>query len=156
MIRWLICVLCSLMPLHFTILQHGSVAYQHMLQLRVDVLLQPIGVDASFIKPQQEKTDLLIGAFDIDALIGCCVLTPKNNEVVQLRQMAVARALQGKGIGAAIVQFAEQVAKANGFQTIILHARSPVVSFYEKCGYHITGAPFEEVGIEHFRMEKLL
>jgi len=142
--------------MHVSIIQHGSEAYQHMLHLRINVLLNPIGVDASFIQPQQEKTDILIGAFDTAEMIGCCVITPRNQAVVQLRQMAVATPLQGQGIGARIVQFAEQVAKENGFRTMLLHARSPVVEFYQKSGYAIVDEPFEEVGIPHFRMEKAL
>jgi len=142
--------------MHVSIIQHGSEAYQHMLQLRINVLLNPIGVDASFIQPQQEKTDILIGAFDTAEMIGCCVLTPRNQDVVQLRQMAVATPLQGQGIGARIVQFAEQVAKENGFRTMLLHARSPAVDFYQKSGYAIIGESFEEVGIQHFRMQKVL
>ena len=136
--------------------EHGTEVYQHMLQLRITVLLEPIGIDASFIKPQQEKDDMLIGAFADGKLIGCCVLTPRNNEAIQLRQMAVATALQGQGIGAAIVQFAEQVAKAKHFQTLLLHARSKVVPFYLKNGYAIVGDKFEEVGIPHYSMEKIL
>src|SRR4051794_13830920 len=101
--------------------EHGTEVYQQMLQLRISVLLEPIGIDASFIKPQQEKDDILIGAFADEKLIGCCVLTPRNDGAIQLRQMAVAKALQGNGIGAAIVQFAEQEAKAKQFHTLLLH-----------------------------------
>lgn len=144
------------MKRYFTLLQHNSNVYQQMLQLRTEVLLKPIGIDASFIKPQQEVNDLLIGAFDGEILVGCCVLTPRSGDVVQLRQMAVATNFQRQGIGAAIVIFAEQVAQKRNFQRIILHARNPVVAFYQKSGYIISGAPFEEVGILHYRMEKLL
>lgn len=144
------------MPVHFKIIQHSSDEYDQMLALRTDVLLRPIGVDPSYIQVPQEKTDILIGAFDNAELIGCCVLTPKNSGLVQLRQMAVAKHLQGQGLGAAIMQFAEQMAREKGSHTLMLHARSPVVPFYKKNAYTIVGEPFEEVGIQHFRMEKLL
>jgi len=143
-------------PFTIKIIEHGSEAYQRMLHLRTMVLLQPIGIDPSFIKPEQEKNDFLIGAFEEDDLIGCCVLTPRNNDIIQLRQMAVPSSFQGKGIGAAIVQFAEQLAKEKDFQILMLHARNTVVPFYLKSGYVITGEPFEEVGILHYRMEKQL
>jgi predicted GNAT family N-acyltransferase len=137
-----------------TTITHGSDKYEQLLQLRIEVLLKPIGVDSSFIQPQQEKNDTFIGAFDGKKLVGCCVLTARNSDTMQLRQMAVETRLQGQGLGAAIVQFAEQVTKEKGFGTMLLHARSPVVAFYEKSGYRITGEPFEEVGILHYRMEK--
>lgn len=143
-------------PVTLTLIQHDAEAYAQMLQLRITVLLQPIGIDSSFIKPEQEKNDLLIGAFFNKELIGCCVLTPRTNDQIQLRQMAVATAWQGNGIGAAIVQFAEQTAHEHGYKTLMLHARSPVVDFYKKSGYTIAGERFEEVGIPHYRMEKQL
>lgn len=139
-----------------TTIQHGSDAYRQMIQLRNEVLLQPIGIDAAYIKPELEKKDLLLGAFEESHLIGCCVLTPKDNHTVQLRQMAVQKSMQGKGVGVAILSYAEATAKSVGFQTLVLHARSNVVSFYQKSGYVVTGHPFEEVGIEHYKMEKTL
>lgn len=139
-----------------TIIQHGSEAYVQMLHLRTIVLLQPIGIDPAFIKPEQEQNDVLIGAFEKEHVIGCCVLTPRSTTTIKLRQMAVALAWQGKSIGAAIVQFAEQWTRENGYQTLMLHARSTVVEFYHKSGYTVTGEMFEEVGIPHYRMEKQL
>jgi predicted GNAT family N-acyltransferase len=130
--------------------------YEAMKQLRLDVLLNPIGVPASYINPQKEKTDLLVGAYENEVLIGCCVLTPLDNELIQLRQMAVQPHLQGKGIGAAIVTFAEQIARGKGFTRLMMHARDVVIPFYEKSGYTIVGEQFTEVGIDHHRMEKRL
>ena len=51
---------------------------------------------------------------------------------------------------------AETFARQNGAATITLHARDYAVPFYEKCGYHIAGAGFDEAGIPHFPMEKAL
>ncbi|MBA2328159.1 MAG: GNAT family N-acetyltransferase [Flavisolibacter sp.] len=127
-----------------------------MIELRLNVLLEPIGVPATYIEREQEKDDLLIGAFNEDIIVGCCVLTPGNKDVIQLRQMAVLTALHGKGVGAAIVEFAEDIAASNGFKILMMHARSVVVDFYRKCGYEIVGDEFEEVGIKHYKMQKKL
>lgn len=135
---------------------HGSSEYEQMLALRLTVLLQPIGIPLSYINTQNETTDLLLAAFEGDDMIGCCVLTPKDAATVQLRQMAVAAHLQGKGIGAAIVTHAEEVARKKGFKKLMMHARSTVAGFYVKSGYHQCGSEFEEVGIAHYRMEKQL
>ena len=89
-------------------------------------------------------------------MIGCCVLTARGNGVVQLRQMAVKGDYRGKGIGASIVDFAEGVARENGFTTLMMHARDPVVGFYEKSGYETYGEPFSELGIGHHKMRKQL
>lgn len=137
-------------------LEHNSKEYEQMIQLRISQLLQPIGVPASYIDREGERQDILIGASENHEIIGCCVLTPKTNGVIQLRQMAVRSDYRGKGIGAAIIDFAEEVAKENGFTVLMMHARNPVVDFYRKCGYQIEGEEFFEVGIGHHKMQKQL
>ena len=138
------------------IIEHNSKHYQQMLVLRMQVLLNPIGIPFSYINVNKEKYDILIGAFEQEVLIGCCVLTRKDKETVQLRQMAVATEQQQKGIGAAIVLFAENWARQNGYSIVIMHARNNVIAFYQKCGYEIVGKEFMEVGIAHRQMQKQL
>ena len=142
--------------MNIRIIQHNSADYEQMIALRVSQLLNPIGVPASYIAIENEKNDFLIGAFENNEIIGCCVLTPAANRVIQLRQMAVLSDYRGKGIGAAIIRFAEKVANENNFSTLIMHARDPVIDFYKKCGYEIYDEPFVEVGIGHHKMKKQL
>lgn len=134
----------------------NSPAYKEMIALRMTVLLRPIGIPESYINPQKEQSDYLVGAFEGGTLVGCCVLTPHDGELIQLRQMAVRHDLQGKGVGAAILSFAEKTAREKGFRHLMMHARDAVIPFYAKSGYTITGEPFTEVGIGHHRMEKEL
>jgi predicted GNAT family N-acyltransferase len=138
------------------LLQHGSKDYDEMIDMRIKYLLEPIGVPASYINKEKEKEDILIGTFDEGEMVGGCVLTAKENGLVQLRQMVVKEKMRGKNIGAAIVEFAEKVAKEKGFKTLMMHARSVVKDFYLKSGYAIVGDEFEEVGIKHFVMQKEL
>jgi N-acetylglutamate synthase-like GNAT family acetyltransferase len=139
-----------------TTIEHNSQEYEQMTDLRIRALLEPIGVPSGYIEPEKEKNDFLIGAFEEKEIIGCCVLTPGVNGLIQLRQMAVRPDLQGKRIGAAIIQFAEDVARMNGFSVLMMHARNPVIEFYKKGGYEITGDEFFEVGIGHHKMQKSL
>ena len=138
------------------LVRHNSEAYNQIITLRITQLLEPIGVPASYIEKENEKHDFLIGAFENNEIIGCCVLTPRENGMIQLRQMAVRKDLRGKRIGAAIVEFAEEVARENNFSVLMMHARDPVIDFYKKCGYTIEGDQFFEVGIGHHKMQKQL
>ena len=138
------------------LIDHGSKDYEEMIRLRLNVLLDPIGIPEHYINKEKEKEDFLIAGFKEDEMIGCCVLTPLENKIIQLRQMAVQINDQSKGVGAAIVKFAESIAVENGFSTIMMHARNQVIGFYTKCGYSIVGNEFFEVGIEHRKMEKAL
>lgn len=138
------------------LITHGSEEYRKMIGLRISQLLDPIGVPASYIDMEKEREDTLIGAFEDEAIIGCCVLTPREREMVQLRQMAVRSDLRGKGIGAALLSYAEQVARTKGYVQLVMHARDPVIGFYQNSGYEISGEPFIEVGIGHHKMQKRL
>jgi predicted GNAT family N-acyltransferase len=138
------------------LIKHNSNEYDQMITLRITQLLEPIGIPASYIEKEKEQHNLLIGAFENDEIIGCCVLTPKDNTLIQLRQMTVRQDYRGKNIGAAIVEFAEEVAKENNFSVLMMHARDPVINFYKKCGYEIEGDQFFEVGMGHHKMQKQL
>ena len=138
------------------LIQTGTPAYEQMAELRMRVLLDPIGVPRSYINPEKEKEDTLIGAFDGDQLVGCCILTHIDPSTMQLRQMAVDTTQQKKGVGASIIAFAEKLARERGYQVLMMNARDAVLDFYRKCGYTVKGEQFFEVGIGHHRMEKQL
>lgn len=142
--------------MHLTLLTTDTPGYEAMIALRMAVLLAPIGIPRSYINPQKEAGDSLIGAFDEGRLIGCCILTRIDEDTVQLRQMAVDSGLQRKGIGAAVLAYAEDLAKTKGYKTLMMHARESVTGFYRNCGYAVTGERFFEVDIPHVQMEKHL
>jgi N-acetylglutamate synthase-like GNAT family acetyltransferase len=127
-----------------------------MIHLREEILRRPLGLHFDKKELEEEKKDVLIGAFDDDRILGCCLLSPVSDRQVRLRQMAVRNNLQGKGIGRALMSFAENVARDQGYKTLIMHARKTAVGFYEKLGYQQVGKEFIEVTIPHVVMEKTL
>jgi len=138
------------------IIDHGSREYQQMVHLRNEILRRPLGLQFTPEELEKEKEEILIGAFEEEKMLGCCMLIMEAANSVRLRQMAVVNNLQGKGIGRALMQFAENIARDRGFHKITMHARKTAVGFYEKLGYRISGQEFEEVTIPHYIMEKLL
>jgi len=135
---------------------HGSKEYQQMIKLRNDILRKPLGLSFSEKELEEEKNNLLIGAFDEDELIGCCMLTPVDSQCAKLRQMAVLKNQQGKGIGDSIIQFTENIARDKGYKVLLMHARDTAIGFYEKYGYKVKGDKFIEVNVSHHVMEKEL
>lgn len=136
------------------LIEYGSCDYKAMVELRDKILRAPLGLTFSEEYLQQEISDVLIGCFEEEKLLGCCILTPVNENTVQLRQMAVDDNLQGKGTGSKILRFAEEQAKGNGFRELMMHARKEAAPFYHKNGYEVRGDEFEEVGIAHYEMFK--
>jgi len=137
-------------------IDHGTMEYHQMVQLRNEVLRKPLGMQFRMEELTSEKDDILIGAFEDETMIGCCLLTKVDKHLVRLRQMAVQNNVQGKGIGATMMNFAENVARDYGYRNMIMHARKTAVGFYEKLGYRVTGSEFEEVTIPHYVMQKQL
>ncbi len=137
-------------------IDHGSKEYQQMVALRYQILRQPLGLSFSTDELDKEKDNLLIAAFDDDEMLGCCMLTPKNNQMLQIRQMAVQNNLQGKGIGASLMSFIENLARDKGYKCLMMHARNTAIGFYEKFGYKVIGDEFIEVDVPHHVMEKML
>ena len=139
-----------------SVIEHGSEAYLQMVELRTEILRKPLNL--VYIQEQLalEISDILLAAQENNLIIGCCILTQLPDSQLQLRQMAVANSNQGKGVGAAIILFAEILAKEKNQKEIVLHARETAVGFYQKLGYNTFGNSFLEVGITHFMMQKRL
>jgi predicted GNAT family N-acyltransferase len=136
------------------IIDHGSEDYQKMIDLRMDILRRPLGLTFSESDLSKEKDDILIGAFEEEDLMACCILTKMAEDTCKLRQMAVRPKIQGTGLGAAMMMYAEQVAKDAGFKKMVMNARKTAKGFYEKLGYEIKGDEFVEVTLPHFYMQK--
>ena len=137
-------------------IDHGSIEYDQMVKLRQEILRKPLNLSFESAELDREKNDILIAALDEDVMLGCCLLTPIEKGVVRLRQMAVQNNVQGKGIGAAMMNYAENLARDKGYKKLIMHARETAVGFYEKLGYKKVSKEFNEVSLPHFIMEKIL
>lgn len=138
------------------IIDHGSKEYEQMLRLRNDMLRKPLGLTFSDDELEQEKNEILIAAFEDDKMLGCCMIVKHDEKSCRLRQMAVLNNLQGKGIGRALMTFAENIARDQGYKKLNMHARKTALGFYERLGYRVVGEEFAEVTIPHFEMEKSL
>ncbi len=138
------------------LIDHGSPEYEQMVQLRTDMLRKPLGLSFSSEELEKEKDDVLIGLFEDERILGCCLLTTVSSDLVRLRQMAVPNNLQLKGVGRAILIFAENISRDMGFKTLMMHARVTAAGFYEKLGYVRDDGEFMEVTVMHVVMRKRL
>lgn len=135
------------------IIDYGSKEYQQMVDLRNEILRYPLGLKLEESDIKADANNILIGAFEEEKMLGCCMLV-RQNATAQLRQMAVRNQLQGKGIGRALMEFAETIARDTGFIEISMHARSSSTGFYERLGYKTSGEEFIKLSIAHILMKK--
>ena len=128
--------------------------YRKELDLRDRALRKPLGLSLFDENLAGEAVDTHIGAFCGGKLIGALVLSEVDHETVKMRQVVVGGDRRGIGVGAAMVVYAEDLAKKTGRVKIVLHARRTVVGFYEKLGYERAGEEFIEVSLPHQKMIK--
>jgi predicted GNAT family N-acyltransferase len=134
---------------------HGSAEYEETVALRDDILRKPLGLQFTPELLGAESSDLHLACYNESGmLVGCLILTPAGDGVVKMRQVAVAGEMQGEGIGRAMVERSEEIARERGFREMTLHARESAVPFYERLGYDRIGERFEEVTIPHWAMRK--
>ena len=74
----------------------------------------------------------------------------------KLGRMAVHRVMRGSNIGRDIMAALVKAAKARGDNEIVLHSQCSAENFYVKQGFTARGAPFDEEGMQHIEMFKLL
>jgi len=128
--------------------------YADVFALREEILRRPLGLSLHDEDLGNEVNEYILVAEEEDIIVACLILTPRNKQMVQLRQMAVAEHMQGKNIGRQLVSYAEQFAWGKGYTQIMLHARMVAKGFYEKLGYIQQGGIFTEVNIPHVEMVK--
>lgn len=71
-------------------------------------------------------------------------------------RMAVLSSDRRHGVGVKLLSALEAEAKRRGLQGIKLHAQLSAMEFYKRHGYEADGAVFEEAGMPHLEMKKLL
>ncbi len=74
----------------------------------------------------------------------------------KIGRMAVHRVMRGSNLGRDIMSALMAAAKARGDDEVIMHSQCSAQNFYLKQGFTARGVPFDEEGMQHIEMFKLL
>lgn len=130
--------------------------YEQACVLRNQVLRLPLGLDLQTEDLSGESEYLHFGIEQDGQIVAYVLAVPLTAERARLRQMAVATAFQGQGLGRRLLELVEESLKQKGIQALELDARGEAVGFYEKLGYTVEGDEFISVTIPHRRMTKTI
>ncbi len=133
----------------------GDPLFEQAWRLRCEVLLDPFGIEHARAQEDDARA-LHFGVFSEERCLASLMLVPLDEDTVRMRQVAVATELQGQGCGRFLVTQAEQAARQEGYSKIVAHVRETAADFYRSLGYEQVGGRFEQVGLPHFAVEKLL
>jgi len=84
--------------------------------------------------------------------IGCGRLLPDGH----IGRMAVRSEWRGRGVGAALLLQLVALAREQGFARVALNAQTRAAGFYARYGFEASGPEFDEAGIPHRAMERVL
>ena len=129
--------------------------YKEACRLRDDILRKPLGMSLYDQNLEEEKDHIhIIGKSSNDEVLAYLQFRLLDDNTAKMQQVAVRKKNQANGIGRRLVNHSEQFIKNIGVKFIVLHAREPVIGFYEKLGYQKIGEKFLEVTIPHYKMKK--
>jgi len=104
-----------------------------------------------------ENDAIKVMAKDKERIIGVGRIHKKENNIWQIRYMAVLPEYQGKQVGRKILFKLEDLAQKHNAKEILLESRETAVGFYKKNGCEIESEGKILFGsIKHFIMKKIL
>lgn len=125
--------------------------------LRYRILREPWNQPPGSERNEGDETAIHTALFENGKILGVSRLDSAEQEIGQIRFMAVETNQQGKGIGEQLMHQLELIALQRGHKKIILHAREIAIGFYQKLGYELKEKSHLLFGeIQHFLMEKQL
>ena len=147
-------------------------AGQPMVDVRVDSW-DSLGREASVLRQQVFVSEQKIAAeLEWDAADAVCLHAVAYNRlgvplatgrlldhapgVAKIGRMAVQAPMRGSGVGRAVLDALLQAARARGDREVLLHAQTSAAAFYRRAGFVPQGPAFEEAGMPHQAMLRVL
>jgi N-acetylglutamate synthase-like GNAT family acetyltransferase len=133
--------------------------WEQYYQLRFTVLREPWGqLKGSEVLQDEDQADhVMVIDSENNQIVGVARMQTNTPTQGQVRCVAVAPQMQGRGVGKLVMNYLEKLAQQKGIQEIILDARENAVKFYLSIGYEIFEDSYLLFGqIQHWKMRKQL
>jgi predicted GNAT family N-acyltransferase len=95
-------------------------------------------------------------AVDGETPVGAARFREIDSSAAKIERVAVLKTYRGRRIGVAIMAHIEVELTTLGFAVAQLNSQLDVADFYVRLGYEIIGKRFNEAGLPHVRMRKVL
>jgi predicted GNAT family N-acyltransferase len=124
----------------------------HLRRIRTTVFIEEQNVPEEMEWDEYDETCTHV----IVEINGDYVATGRLLEVGQIGRMAVLKSYREMGIGSKVLEKLLSIAKSIGMKTIFLNAQLDAIGFYRKYGFEEEGNIFDDAGILHRKMKKML
>ena len=79
-----------------------------------------------------------------------------DSGVARIGRVAVMQPLRGSGVGRQVIEALEQLARERGDREAVLSAQCSAEGFYRRLGYTPYGDVYDDAGIPHIGMRRVL
>jgi predicted GNAT family N-acyltransferase len=125
--------------------------------VRTRVFIEEQNVAQNLEMDGKDEAARHVVAYVGDRPVGTARLRSPDPGVAKVERVAVLAAYRGQGVGVALVEAIESLAREENLDRAVLHAQVRVEAFYEKLGYErVSDEVFEDAGIPHVEMAKSL
>ena len=130
---------------------------QSEMQLRA--IRTPVFVEEQHVTPEFEWDDIDASALHLLAMLKHINLEPQPIACLRIidyhkiGRMAVLKQYRGNGLGAALLLAAVAICKQHGSKLMELSAQTHAIGFYEKSGFKVTNAIYQDLHIPHVDMQ---
>jgi predicted GNAT family N-acyltransferase len=121
-------------------------------RIRMAVFVEEQRVPAEIEMDDQDAACVHALAYVQGTVVGTGRLLPDGH----IGRMAVLRGYRASGVGGAILACLVAEARRRGMTELVLSAQTHAIGFYRKHGFREAGAIFEEAGIPHQEMRRVL
>jgi predicted GNAT family N-acyltransferase len=125
--------------------------------LRYRVMRKPLGKPRGSERNEGDENGIHFALFRDSKICAIARLDKIDEQIAQVRFVAVETEIQGSGFGKKIMLATESKARELGASKMILHARDYACDFYRKLGYQEIGASYKLFDVlQHFEFHKNL
>ena len=126
---------------------------EHATAVRFAVFVREQGIPADLELDDRDAAATHAVAFDAT---GAPLATGRLLTDAHIGRMAVLPEHRGKGLGASILRALVAIAAGRGTTALRLHAQTSAIGFYRREGFATEGEPYEEAGIPHQTMVRVV
>lgn len=124
--------------------------------VRRQVFVVEQGINEAIEGSDDNKCDHFVAYLNNEP-VGAARINYPENGVAKIERMAVLSKVRGAGIGSKLLNsMIEYLESKKDIVDIILDAQSHAKGFYKKFGFDQDGEMFEEVGLPHIKMRKVI
>lgn len=121
-------------------------------RIRTTVFVEEQGVPVEIEMDDKDAASVHAIAYVDGRAVGTGRLLPDGH----IGRMAVLKESRGGGVGGAILERLVDEARRRGMKEVALSAQTHALGFYRKHGFREAGPVFEEAGIPHQEMRRVL